>query len=68
MSIEEQSLRDLLSSPHAGACVQSLFNSIQQGVPVKIALLDGTVLTLASIPEAEQALLVWFHWSAKKDT
>lgn len=67
MSIEEQSLRDLLSSPHAAACVRSLFNTIQKGEEVKIDLLDGTVLTLSSVLEAEQALQVWFHWPTKKD-
>lgn len=67
MSIEEQSLRDLLSSPHAAACVRSLFSTIQKGEEVKIDLLDGTVLTLSSVPEAELALQVWFHWPTKKE-
>lgn len=66
MSIEEQSLRDLLSSPHAHSCVRSLFTNIQKGEEVKVELQDGTVLTLSTIPEAELALQVWFHWPTKK--
>lgn len=66
MSIEEQSLQDLLASSHAHACVQSLLTTIKKGEEVIIQLRDGTVLTLSSVPEAELALQVWFQWPTKK--
>ncbi|MGV3662390.1 MAG: hypothetical protein ACO1TE_19560 [Prosthecobacter sp.] len=66
MSIEEQSLRDLLASPHALSCVHSVLTSIQKGEEVRVELQDGSVLTLSSVPEAELALEVWFQWPGKK--
>lgn len=53
MSIEEQSLRDLLLSSHAKVCTQAIFDSIESGTEVQIELLDGSVLTLRSIEEAK---------------
>lgn len=62
MSIEEQSLRDLLTSPHAEKCVNSIMKSLRNGIHVTIEMTDGHPLTLVGIDEAELALKLWFGW------
>ena len=62
MSIEEQSLRDLLASPHAQKCVTSLFGWLRTGEPVIIEMNDGSQLTLVGVEEAREALKLWFGW------
>lgn len=62
MSIEEQSLRDLLASPHGTQCVKSIMDWIRKGEHVVIEMRDGTPLVLVGVPEAELALKLWFDW------
>lgn len=65
MSIEEQSLRDLLVSAYANSCMQSVFEALRGGVEVKIEMIDGSVLTLRSVEEAELVLQERFGCNLK---
>lgn len=62
MSIEEQSLRDLLASSHAAQCVKSIMDCLRKDEHVVIEMRDGTPLTLVGVQEAELALKLWFGW------
>jgi hypothetical protein len=63
MTIEEQSLRELLASSHGEACGRAIIECLQNGGELTITMSDGRVLALATIEEARLALARQFNWS-----
>jgi hypothetical protein len=56
MSIDEQSLRDLLASKHARFCAQAVFDRIENAGEFSILMNDGSSLVLTTVEQARQVL------------
>jgi hypothetical protein len=64
MTIEEQSLRELLASSHGEACGRAIIECLERGGELVINQADGSALTLVTVEEARQALAQKFNWAA----
>jgi hypothetical protein len=62
MTIEEQSLIELLASSHGEACGRAIIECLEKGGELVINLADGSALTLITIEEAREALAQRFNW------
>jgi hypothetical protein len=56
MELDEESLRQLMSSPHGETCGIALMNSVKLGTPLVILRGDGSIVTLADPSEAQNML------------
>jgi hypothetical protein len=60
MSINEQSLRELLASKHADFCAQAVIDRVATGGQFTILTIDGSALVLTTVEEARIVLIERF--------
>lgn len=65
MSIDEQSLHELLASKHAAFCAQAVTNRILNGGHVIIAMSDSRIVTLTTVEQAKGLLQSEFGWTVE---
>lgn len=62
MTFDENTLRELLSSPYGQSCGLAVLETVENGAPVTITLKDGTILVLMDYPTALARLGEIFGW------
>jgi hypothetical protein len=60
--LEENILRDLLSSAYAGQTVQAILDAVECGHLCTVVMSDGSTLSLDSLAQAHEILADRFDW------
>lgn len=67
MTIEEQSLRELLASTYGEYCGRAILECIENGDELVITLKDGSALTLSTMEGVKLALKQRFNWQLPRE-